>query len=389
MGEISRLYAKTPDVQKLNSVLRIQRKNSSQPGKSPADRILFLQRTIGNQAVQRLIKSGTLQAKLKIGQPGDKYEQEADRVADAVMRMPEPQAASGNGPHIQREVQAVNQLMSSKTRLTAPVVEFETEEEKFTPQVFEKKPEENHVFGGMESPSIPLDGGFKDMGRIATARFGEPLSSLRADGYPRVFVDGGRTGTVAYNFDRSQGPHGVELSGTFQAIVVPVYDSRSLGTWNDSEAWVRAGTGSVTVRRSYVGMTSGNQGNGNFVTARAVARAHQHEAAHIRNSQGHYNTYLRSLLTRIRSYTPAPTGGGGVVTRFFQGAARGELERIIEWTSAVWRFRSADIADNRVGGTLDRSYLASTTRLFDAGPGTVGGTAYQHRIHEGTEPPPR
>jgi hypothetical protein len=40
--------------------------------------------------VQRLIKSRTLQAKLKIGQPGDKYEQEADRVADALMQMPEP-----------------------------------------------------------------------------------------------------------------------------------------------------------------------------------------------------------------------------------------------------------------------------------------------------------
>ena len=90
MGEISRLYAKTPDVQKSNSVLRIQRTKSSQPIKAPADRILFLQRTIGNQAVQRLIRSGTLQAKLRIGQPGDKYEQEADRVADAVMRMPEP-----------------------------------------------------------------------------------------------------------------------------------------------------------------------------------------------------------------------------------------------------------------------------------------------------------
>lgn len=57
---------------------------------TPVDYILFLQRTAGNQDVQRLIKSGTLQAKLKIGQPGDKYEPEADRMADAVMRMPEP-----------------------------------------------------------------------------------------------------------------------------------------------------------------------------------------------------------------------------------------------------------------------------------------------------------
>ena len=32
-----------------------------------------------------------VQAKLKIGQPGDQYEQEADRVAEQVMRMPEPQ----------------------------------------------------------------------------------------------------------------------------------------------------------------------------------------------------------------------------------------------------------------------------------------------------------
>ena len=54
------------------------------------DRILFLQRTAGNQAVSRLMRSRSLQAKFKIGQPGDKYEREADRVADAVMRMPEP-----------------------------------------------------------------------------------------------------------------------------------------------------------------------------------------------------------------------------------------------------------------------------------------------------------
>lgn len=35
------------------------------------------------------ILSGRLQAKLTIGQPNDKYEQEADHVADQVMAMPE------------------------------------------------------------------------------------------------------------------------------------------------------------------------------------------------------------------------------------------------------------------------------------------------------------
>jgi hypothetical protein len=55
-----------------------------------AGEVAVLQRSVGNQAVQRLFKSGYLQAKLKIGQPNDIYEQGADRVAEQVMRMPEP-----------------------------------------------------------------------------------------------------------------------------------------------------------------------------------------------------------------------------------------------------------------------------------------------------------
>jgi hypothetical protein len=47
--------------------------------------ITILQRTIGNRAVGRL-----LQTKLKVGKPGDKYEQEADRVAERVVKMPLP-----------------------------------------------------------------------------------------------------------------------------------------------------------------------------------------------------------------------------------------------------------------------------------------------------------
>ncbi len=47
--------------------------------------LLSLQHTIGNYAVGQMI-----QAKLKVGRPGDQYEHEADHMADAVMRMPEP-----------------------------------------------------------------------------------------------------------------------------------------------------------------------------------------------------------------------------------------------------------------------------------------------------------
>ena len=43
------------------------------------------QRQFGNRATGLL-----LQAKLRIGEPNDRYEQEADRVSDIVMRTPEP-----------------------------------------------------------------------------------------------------------------------------------------------------------------------------------------------------------------------------------------------------------------------------------------------------------
>jgi hypothetical protein len=52
-----------------------------------------LQRGYGNQYVGRVI-----QAKLSVSQPGDRYEQEADRVADWVMRMAAPQAVTTTAP---------------------------------------------------------------------------------------------------------------------------------------------------------------------------------------------------------------------------------------------------------------------------------------------------
>ena len=86
-----RLGAKTTEVERENSASKTQKTEYSQSINSPVDQVLYLQRTVGNQAVQRLFKSGVIQAKLKIGEPEDIYEQEADRVADEVMRMPEPQ----------------------------------------------------------------------------------------------------------------------------------------------------------------------------------------------------------------------------------------------------------------------------------------------------------
>lgn len=55
--------------------------------------ILDPQQGLGNQVMQHLLQAGVIQARLKIGRPGDKYEQEAEQVAEAVMRMPDPGAS--------------------------------------------------------------------------------------------------------------------------------------------------------------------------------------------------------------------------------------------------------------------------------------------------------
>ncbi|MCC4769558.1 DUF4157 domain-containing protein [Methanosarcina sp. DH2] len=94
MSEKAGVHTKTQEPKHKCSYFCNQ-KPSHSSSESPADRMLQLQRTAGNQAVQRLIKSRALQAKIRIGQPDDIYEREADRVAKQVMRMPELQVSKG------------------------------------------------------------------------------------------------------------------------------------------------------------------------------------------------------------------------------------------------------------------------------------------------------
>lgn len=58
------------------------------------------QKTMGNQAVQHLLESRIIRPKLKVSSPDDKYEKEADRVADQVMNMDETSLYIENEPII-------------------------------------------------------------------------------------------------------------------------------------------------------------------------------------------------------------------------------------------------------------------------------------------------
>jgi hypothetical protein len=117
-----RTFAQKPKATQQNTSTKSTMPGRAHFGQSrEVNSILHLQRTIGNQGVRRILQTQTeelntgltdpvpsrfrhnfsqipihppaakaMQTKISINEPGDVYEQEADRVADQVMRMPEP-----------------------------------------------------------------------------------------------------------------------------------------------------------------------------------------------------------------------------------------------------------------------------------------------------------
>lgn len=97
------------------------------PSISPTGEILQMQQTIGNQAVQELFKSGAIQAKLRTVQPGNQYEQEADRAADCIAQNRDcrENPLSPVEPQIQR-VSANNKETEKKPPPPPPTTKTET-----------------------------------------------------------------------------------------------------------------------------------------------------------------------------------------------------------------------------------------------------------------------
>lgn len=150
--------------------------------------IIHLQRTIGNQAVQRLLQSNTeelqpglastavtrfahdfsqiplhpethakIQRKLTVSTPGDIYEQEADRVADEVMRMPETRPPDQERYRLQTKQVEPTDLGQTAVHPIAHKI--------------------------LRSPGQPLDSTTRD---FMEPRFGHDLSSVRIHSYAQA-----------------------------------------------------------------------------------------------------------------------------------------------------------------------------------------------------------
>ncbi len=90
-------------------------------GALPPEVIAGQQSALGNQAVQRLLRARSIQAKLMINEPGDQYEQEANRMADAVVGLSEPATAPGGAAASLTNVEHQSDPSGLSVRGAAPV----------------------------------------------------------------------------------------------------------------------------------------------------------------------------------------------------------------------------------------------------------------------------
>jgi len=164
---------------------------------------LLLQQTIGNQAVGRII-----QAKLTISQPSDLYEQEADRVADEVMRMPDrtPGAPeTGGPPQISRLQRKCAQCEEEEVQRQAMEGEME-EEEEGNLQAKEASGEATEVTSAAQAQIEGLRGGGEPLSESVRAffepRFGHDFSRVRVHSDARAAASAQSVNALAYTIGK-------------------------------------------------------------------------------------------------------------------------------------------------------------------------------------------
>jgi hypothetical protein len=215
MSEKAKVTTKAPEAKRENIAFQTRKPELSQSIGSPIDYILHLHQTIGNQAVERLFKSGVIQAKLKIGQPNDIYEQEADRIADEVMQMPNKQhiADSSLRPiayghsfsSIDNKPYAISHMPKLKiTPLIQRQVEEEEEEEILqTKEIPGQTPE---VTPNLEYRINALKGGGQPLPESVRAffepRFGYDFSQVRVHTETQAAESAQALSAVAYTVGR-------------------------------------------------------------------------------------------------------------------------------------------------------------------------------------------
>jgi len=248
--------------------------------------------------------------------------------------------------------------------------------------------------------------------------WGEKDGLLASDVAPHVFVNGGKTGSDLDNTVGGRGGTGNQGVGSIH-VVAPVYESAdppgalsgavrggltggligavtgsvfglvgsvvggllggllggAIGAVRGSmaRAWIRPGTGTARVTRSYTGSLVGANGPTLYMTPAAVTRTDVHEELHVNSSRAIHDAHIISLERRIAQHL-------GQANALLAGTTKAEAETalstFINWNATIDAFRNADTAANTPMGTVDTADLASPTFIRDYGPRAVGGVNY-------------
>ena len=187
--------------------------------------------------------------------------------------------------------------------------------------------------------------------------FGEMDGEISSSVQPHAFTDKGRTGESTWHHTGGGGGKGNFNTG-HATLLAPVYKSKAPAKpGGRAKAWVESGTGTVKVKRSYVGVTHGKQGAYTadppgtvWMSPRARTRVDVHEQNHTDKTEKFHDKYIKPLEWRIWKFSGflhANKHGAD------EPAAIAALQAKIDWDNSVQQFADADTAENRPMGPLD------------------------------------
>lgn len=194
---------------------------------------LYLQKTAGNHAVGHFIQS-----KLKVNEPHDAYEQEADRVTEQVIRMPKPAIQSkftcpvdqSSGckdvkevqtspltttPQIQRQTESTNfeneeNLVKKSTNLYDSIVMRWDEGESIVPNIF------NRGIGTVDNKSTKTFPGNASQGKGGTSQPVLLEKGKWGDNHPIPGPSGEKLNDIDFVFPTKDAPINGKTDGAFK-----------------------------------------------------------------------------------------------------------------------------------------------------------------------------
>ena len=141
----------------------------------------------GNLAVQALLRGGFVRTKLAVNEPGDTYEQEADRVADQVMRMPKPELSIAPAPvRVSRRCAACEAEEEDAQKLQRKIAGTRNAADREAPPI---------VHEVLRTPGQPLDAATR---AFFEPRFGHDFSQVRVHTDDKAAQSARKISALAY-----------------------------------------------------------------------------------------------------------------------------------------------------------------------------------------------